>query len=96
VSGIEGSEGITAMAVSPSLKFMAICEQAERAICSIYDLSNLNRKKKTLCSYDYQSKKFVSVAFSPHNEKSHLLTLTADPRPHVILWMWDKQRCLSM
>ena len=39
--GIDGSEGITAMAISPSRKNIAICERAERAVCIIYDISGL-------------------------------------------------------
>jgi hypothetical protein len=34
--GIEGSEGITALAMSTSKKFLAICEKADHAVCSVY------------------------------------------------------------
>ena len=40
--GVEGSEGITAMSVSPSRKYVAVCEKAERAICLIWDISQIN------------------------------------------------------
>jgi len=67
------------LAVSPSQKFLAVCEQADKAICTIYDITNAQqpKRRKTLVSYDYSSTRFVSVAFSPHNEKSHLLTLVS-------------------
>ena len=37
--GVEGSEGITALTVSQGKKYLAICEKAERAICTVYDLT---------------------------------------------------------
>ena len=50
--GIEGSESITALAVSPAKKYLAICEKSERAICSVYDLTTLKRRK-VLTSLEY-------------------------------------------
>ena len=61
--GVEGTEGITSIVVSPAKKYVAICEKAERALCTVYDLNTLKRKK-TLTSSDYQAKEFLSVAFS--------------------------------
>lgn len=55
IPGIEGSEGITALAVSPSKKYLAMCEQAERAICSVWDLGTMKRRR-IITSHDYQSK----------------------------------------
>lgn len=54
--GIEGSEGITALALSPNKKYLAVCEKAERAICGVVDISNLNtvlKRKRILTSMDY-------------------------------------------
>ena len=69
--GIEGSEGITALAVSPSKKYLAVCEKAERAICTVY-ASTMDaksntlvfKKKKVLISVDYDAKEFIYVSFS--------------------------------
>jgi hypothetical protein len=36
--GVEGSEGITSLAVSQAKKYLAVCEKGERALCSVYDL----------------------------------------------------------
>lgn len=89
IQGIEGSEGITALAVSPSKKFLAVAERAERAICCIYDLHTLKRKK-IITSTEYQSKQFLSLAFAPSAERSLLVTLTSEPNIQVIVWIWDK------
>jgi len=83
--GIEGSEGITALSVSPSRKYVAVCEKAERAICIIWDVSGITsnppaapKRRKVLTSSDYNSKEFLSAAFAPTNEKSMLVTLVSN------------------
>ena len=93
IQGLEGSEGISALALSPSKKFLAICERAERAVCCVCDVTTLKRRK-ILTSTDYNSKEFVSVNFAPSAEKTLLVTLTAEPDIRVILWTWDKAKCL--
>lgn len=92
IQGIEGSEGISAIALSYSKKFLAVAEKAERAICCVYDVQTLKRRK-ILTSTDYNSKEFVSVNFAPTAEKTLLVTLTAEPDIKVILWTWDKAKC---
>lgn len=72
--GVEGSEGISALAVSQGKKYLAVCEKAERALCIVYDLTTLKRRK-VLTSTDYNSREFISVAFAATNEKSLLCTL---------------------
>jgi hypothetical protein len=79
---VEGSEGITALSLSPSKKHIAICERADRAICLIWDISGLNqnppvppKRKKVLSSSDYVGKEFISVCFATSAEKSLLATL---------------------
>ena len=95
IPGIEGSEGITAMALSASKRYLAIAEKAERAIVCVWDLSNGGFKcKKKITSTDYQSKSFLSVAFAPGAEKSHLVTLTSEPDMKIIIWQWDKPKFL--
>jgi hypothetical protein len=38
IPGIEGSEGITSLGLSPSKRFLAVCEKAKKALCIVYDL----------------------------------------------------------
>lgn len=94
IPGIEGSEGISAMALSPSKSFLAVAERAERAICSVFDMTTLKRKK-ILTSTDYASREFVSVNFAPSNERSMLVTLTSEPDIKIIIWTWDKAKCFT-
>ena len=45
IPGIEGSEGITTLALSPSKRFLAVCEKSEHALCIIYDLYGVTTTK---------------------------------------------------
>ncbi len=97
--GIEGSEGITALALSPSKKYLAVCEKAERAICGVVDITNLNvlKRKRILTSMDYACKSFISCAFAAIGfDKSYLVTMSGvDDDPRVIIWTWDKGKCYA-
>ena len=47
---IEGSEGITAMALSSNKKQLAVCESATKAICAVYNVGKMMetfREKKS-------------------------------------------------
>lgn len=87
ISGIEGSEAITAMAVTKSKKFLAVAERTERTpICIIYDLQTLKRKK-VIASQDIKrdSKEFICISFASKNEKL-LVTLTSTPVQYIHVW----------
>jgi len=49
--GLEGSWGISSMAVSLRKRYLAVAERAERAIITVYDL-NAPRKKRILVTSD--------------------------------------------
>ena len=44
---------------------------------------------------DYQSREFVSCAFSPKNEKQHVITLTGEPDWLLLFWQWDKNKIIA-
>lgn len=110
IPGIEGSQGITAMGLSSSRSQIAVCEQSTNAICTVYSIGRLlemsrekrsttifeinNKKRKVLCSTDDPARKFVSVAFCDKNEKL-LVTASGGAEARVIIWNWEKQRCLQ-
>lgn len=84
IPGIEGSDGITTLGLSMSRRLLAVCEKADRAVCSIYDLTGISnmvpqppKRKKVLTSHDCNSREFVSACFSPHSEKTILATLSS-------------------
>ena len=110
IPGIEGSQGITALALSASRKFLAVCEKGANAICTVYNIGKFLelsvekkaqsifdvplKKRKILCSSEDPAKEFVSADFCSKNEKL-LVTVSGKAEARVIIWNWDKQRCLS-
>ena len=48
--GSPESEGITALAVSPNKKFLAVAERADKGTISVYDLQTLKRRKVLVSS----------------------------------------------
>jgi cilia- and flagella-associated protein 57 len=59
IPATEKSEGITAIAVSPNRRYVAVAERAEKALVTIFDLHTL-RKRKTLSGGDFQAKVCVA------------------------------------
>ena len=82
------------MALSHNKNFLAVCERSEKAICSIYNMKTLKRKK-VITTDHITDKEFISVAFSHQNEKGHLLTLSGGQDATVILWQWNKGKCIA-
>ena len=111
IPGIEGSQGITALALSPSRKFLAVCEKGTNAICTVYNIGKFLelsvekksqsifdvplKKRKILCSSEDPAKEFVSADFCGKNGERLLVTVSGKSEARVIIWNWDKQRCIS-
>jgi len=87
IAGTEASEGITATALAPSRRFLAVAERSERALVSIFDLKTL-KKRKVLSSADAQARSYVSMAFSADNQL--LLTQGGAPDWMLTCWNWSK------
>lgn len=45
IPGTPDTEGITALALSPNKRLLAVAERAEKAIISVYDTQTLKRRK---------------------------------------------------
>ena len=73
------------MAVSNvNKRFLAVCEEARQAICIIYDLTTLKRRK-ILTSSEVQSSKFTDVKFAYSEEKLNNFLLTLVSVSHASL-----------
>ena len=94
IAGTEKTEGITAMAVSPNKKYVAVAERAaegEKALVTIFDLHTQKRRKVLQAvSADVQSKEFVCLAFSP--DSKGLLTQGGAPDWTLVYWLWEKAK----
>jgi len=101
IPGLDGSERITALAVSRSKRYIAIAEATDKTpLCSIYDLQTLKRRK-LLASTEIKDKSYCSIAFSQTNMEKMLVTLTEKSTPEqtdqtVYVWQWDKSKCLCL
>ncbi|RLN86703.1 hypothetical protein BBJ28_00010446 [Nothophytophthora sp. Chile5] len=93
---IHGAEtagrGITALAVAPNKRYVAVAEQAERAVVHIHDLNTL-RRRKTLTLADGLADTCVWVAFS--GDSKYCLTQGGAPDWVLSLWLWEKTKLLA-
>ncbi|CAL8096630.1 unnamed protein product [Calicophoron daubneyi] len=84
---------MTAMAISPNRRYVALAEKtAEKPVITIYDLQAL-RKKKTISSPDVHSNEFVSIAFSP--DSKYLAAQGSQPDWTLVYWSWEKSKQLA-
>lgn len=94
IPGTEKSEGITALAVSPNRKYVAVAERAaegEKAQVTVYDLLTLKRRKVLQgVAAEVLSREFVCLAFSP--DSKGLLTHGGAPDWTLVYWVWEKAK----
>ncbi len=66
------------MAISDNKKFLAICEKAKQAICFIYEVATLKRRR-IITSSESVAKEFIDVRFAHSEDKmtNFLLTLVS-------------------
>ena len=78
ITGVEGMQQVTAMALSHNKKFLALCERSAQAICFIYEVATLKRRR-VLTSSEIQAKEFIDCKFAYSEEKlsNFLLTLVS-------------------
>ena len=91
ISGTEGTRGITAVAVSPTRRYIVVAESGEKGVISIFDLHTLKRRK-VLTAPECGASEYVSLAFSSNK---HLLAQGASPDWTLVLWQWEKAKLVS-
>ena len=86
-AGVEGTQGITAMAISHNKKYLAICERAPQAVCFIYETHSLKRRRM-LTSSESVAKEFIDVKFAYSEEKltNFLFTLVSIFTTHSFIY----------
>mgnify|MGYP000942726258 CR=1 FL=1 len=67
------------MAVSHNKKFLAVCERASQAVCFIYEVGSLKRRR-ILTSSESVAQEFIDVKFAHSEEKltNFLFTLVSN------------------
>lgn len=92
LSGTEKTEEITAIAVSPSKKFVAVAERSERGVITVFDLHTLKRRR-LLTTTETSTREFVCVAFSP--DSKFLMAQGGAPDWTLVIWAWEKAKFLA-
>ncbi|VDO59646.1 unnamed protein product [Schistosoma margrebowiei] len=93
IAGLEKSEGMTALAISPNRRYIAVSEKTlDKPVITIYDVHAL-RKKKTLHTPDTHSNEFISIAFSP--DSKYLAVQSGSPDWTLTYWSWEKPKQLA-
>ena len=93
ISGSSGSEGMTALAVSPNKRYAAVAERkAERPTITIFDLTTL-RRRKTLTPQETASTEIISLAFSP--DSKYLISQLSGPDWLLTYWHWEKGKAMA-
>ena len=91
------ASSITAIAISPNLKSLAVAEAPSadgdtRACISVYDLQTLKRRK-TLSTTETGNAIYVDLHFSP--DSRNLLAQAGAPDWTLLLWSWEKAKVAS-
>ncbi|XP_025110126.1 cilia- and flagella-associated protein 57-like [Pomacea canaliculata] len=92
IPGSEKSDGMTALAVSPNRRYVAIAEKGEKPIITVYDLHSL-RKRKVLSSPEVPTGEYISLAFSP--DSKYLIAQGGQPDWTLLYWTWEKSKVMA-
>lgn len=93
VSGSSGSEGMTALAVSPNKRYAAVAERkSEKPTITVVDLTTLKRRK-VLTPQECNSQEIVSLAFSP--DSKYLVSQLSAPDWILTYWHWEKAKAMA-
>jgi WD40 repeat protein len=90
--GTDKTEEITAIAVSPNKKFVAVAEKSDKGVITVFDLHSLKRRR-LLTSTDSHSREFVSLAFSPDSKL--LMAQGGAPDWCLTIWTWEKAKFMA-
>jgi len=84
------SEAITALAVSPNKRYIAVAEKCDHGVVNIYDSQTL-RRRKMLNYTELESKEIVYISFSSEAK----LCLTQGGAPDYTLVLWNVEKAVK-
>ncbi|KAJ9467512.1 77 kDa echinoderm microtubule-associated protein [Diplonema papillatum] len=93
IMGQERAQGITAMAITPNKKYIAVAACGDSPSIEIFDTTT-RKRRKTLNLQDLGSKEFVCLSFS--NDCRHLVTQGGGPEWNLVFWTWDRLKSVAM
>lgn len=86
------TDGITAIALSPNKKYIAIAESGEHPQIQIVDTST-RKRRRVLNVTDLGSDRFVALQFSADGR--HLATQGGAPQWNLLYWNWERSKPLA-
>ena len=88
----EKTESITAIALSPNKKYIAIAESGDHPQIQIVD-TNTRKRRRVLNVTDLGSDRFVAMQFSADGR--HLATQGGAPHWNLLYWNWERSKPLA-
>lgn len=94
IAGSEKCSGMSAVAISPNRRYIAIAEEGDKPQITIWDLvHDQSRKRKVLTVPELEADGFVSLAFSP--DSKYLIAQSRAPDWMLVLWSWEKAKQMA-
>ena len=93
IMGQERAEGLSAMALTPNKKYIAVATCGEAPSIEIFDTTT-RKRRKTLNLQDLGSREFACMSFS--SDCRHLVTQGGAPEWNLVFWTWDRLKSLAM
>ncbi len=89
----DDSDSISALAITPNKKILAVAERGEKGpSISIWDLQRMH-KKKVFTLPDDTPDSFACLAFSP--DCKYLMAQGGAPEWTLAIWVWEKSKLVS-
>jgi len=90
---IEGSEGITAIAMSKNKEFLAVANKSDNGVIRIYNIDKKDggiqlKRKVILSTNEHTSKEYISLCFGNELKTRTLISLGGAPDYYLIHWSW--------
>eukprot|EP00831_Metopus_contortus_P042287 TRINITY_DN3343_c0_g1_i1.p1 TRINITY_DN3343_c0_g1~~TRINITY_DN3343_c0_g1_i1.p1 ORF type:complete len:1270 (-),score=308.03 TRINITY_DN3343_c0_g1_i1:73-3882(-) len=104
---IEGSEGITAIAINKDRNLLAVANRSDHGVIIIYTINRIDKdrdkdkererdiilkRKVTLTTADHTSKDFISLCFGNEIKTKSLISLGGPESYLLIYWSWVKDK----
>jgi len=94
IPGSEKCTGMTALALSPNRRYLAIAEKGDKPLVTVWDLlHDQSKKRKTLSVPDLSAQSFISLAFSP--DSKYLIAQSKYPDWQLFYWAWEKGKVMA-
>lgn len=97
VVAVEGSEGITAIAVNRDATYLAVANRTDHGMVTVYTIQRVHgeiqlKRKVNLTTNEHTSKDYISLSFGNESKTKSLVSLGGPPDYYLIHWSWVGER----